>query len=347
MIGKRNAIIITGLARCLSFNKKDLLRICGLYDVFFVTNKNENTDNSLLKKMKSVYYIDDNDYTSMMEQHLLSIPEGNKILQWQKLKVGKEIIIAYERKKNIKYDTILKLRTDLKINQKIEFPDCKENTIYMNSDYYFCAKRDVFFQACDFFDRVSSYYNNFKYLPVNTVENILKSDIKCAKFQWLNYPKSSNINKLKVKDLSVEKITETFISHTEEEIESFNFRSYYRGIIFPSEPAFLHYLLTSGITVKELDRFNFHLLKNRSGLIANILDKIYDSFFVKNFDLSKYNLNNEHADFFKNLSLSYENYDVEKSFNLMLIANRIRPKGPFINKKIDELREKLNEKTNN
>lgn len=334
------AIIITGLPRCLAFNKNEILKLCKKYDVFFITNRTLDVESSILANMKSVIYIDDIDYESKLEQHLISIPEGKKILQWQKLKLGKEIIRDYENKNNVKYKLILKLRTDLKFNDDIEISNCDNNTVYMKSDYYFYAKRDVFFKVCDFFDRVNYYYNNFGYVPIYNTNSIINSDIKCAKFQWLNYPDTSDIKKLKTNELCIEKIHEAFHSNKEKNDVSFNFRERHKEIIFPSEAAFLHYLLSSGITVKKINNFNFSLLKHRRNSISNILDKIYDINFIQRLKPSDHGLTNKHADFFKNLALSYVDFDTEKSFNLMLLAKRIRPNGPFINKKLKELRGK-------
>jgi len=208
------------------------------------------------------------------QNFLLNLKEGSKILQWQKLFIAKKMIIKYEEVNDIKYDLIYKIRTDLVFEGNFNLDFDKHlhatKTLFMNSDYYFGGCAHVMKKVCDFYIFIlNNYYNrNNIYQPLN-FELIKDSDFAAAKFEWLKYPKKIAFKKSNFKDMyKVLKQGINFSNQSESE-PFIVFRNNYEKIIFPSEPAFLHYVLSLGLNVQKIQDKLLNLHPERKDLVGN------------------------------------------------------------------------------
>lgn len=279
----KNAIVITGLLRLLGFNREYFHELSKNNILFFITNKSESENNKYIPKDNAyIYYVEDYEVESTLQEKYLSLDEGSKILQWQKLDLGVKLLLKKEQELGVKFSHIFKLRTDLDFHNNHEFihSNLKENTLYMNSDYYFGGERDVFLKASLFYKSFERYYENYHFNPF-LVTNIEECDYDCAKFKWLCFPVIIKKKYNKFEDLAKNEF------HKENKIfenndKGFSFRKDHKKIKFPSEVAFLHFLLNQNIILKNFsapkmtlldfrENNNFHFINHKSKEIKNHL----------------------------------------------------------------------------
>lgn len=364
---KRTAVVIPGLLRNAEENEYIFKMLSEETDVFICTSKEHICDVKFMGNYKKLIYIEDNTFFFDMQKQLLSLPEGKKLLQWQKLHICADLLENYEKENGIKYDYILKLRTDLNFNRTFSVKDMinleiDDKTIYMNSDITFLSTRKVFSKIKGFlYFALSNLYNKPNVFQPLNLMNIEKCDFTAAKFKWLNYPYSLVGNVKNEQELYLEiknkKHEISKIEYGKEDV--FNLRDGFENIYFPSEPAFLYYVLHNNLIVKKIKNMELELKSHR-----NFNWKINDWKSVKPNDFINFiQENNENynllfkalekgktinfpdkaADFFRIKAKRYENVNLKLSILMMEYASMIRPKGTLINDKLIEYREKLSD----
>jgi len=184
-----NAVVFTGQLRCIQNNFEHIRKLSQHFNIFFCTSLNGTSELDLLTatKLGKLIFIDKNDECSKEEVKLLSLNEGVKILQWQKLFHAFNIL-----KKDYAFDNIIKLRTD------IDFSSCvieelishkfTASTIYMYSDICFAGKWNDMYILSKFYSHFTDYYENHQ--SVTSFDNFVDHDFSAAKFLWLHYPLS-------------------------------------------------------------------------------------------------------------------------------------------------------------
>jgi len=189
---------------------------------------------------------------------LLKINDGRKLLQWQKLKIGYQLIEKYTKQNNIEYENFFKIRSDVLYgDEMLHNLKIDNNYFYMNTDYCFGAKYKNFSIVSDFFiEAQKNFYNNFKYFNLN-LSNLELCDIYAARFFWLKYPYEIICRPQPPKNLEefINRIFENKNLITKAKTNKFKIycpRKNWEDIIFPSEPSFLHFLLNKNFIIKRL-----------------------------------------------------------------------------------------------
>jgi hypothetical protein len=271
----RTAVIITGQLRSLDENKKYLNEIAIFFDVFICTSKGGSENLEKLENVKQVFFIDDNVKENEEERSNLSIEEGSKLLQWQKLRYVVKKIENYERENNFQYKQFIKLRTDLLFTDAF-IEDIKnfkgnDNTIYMFTDLYFAAKRNEFFVLSSFYEHRELYYNNFLLDSVDLTD-FHKHDLAAAKFLWLQY-ESLIFEKIIFFIKNREEFKDEYEVAFLEQLEHFKLikksplkmcsRPNWDSLLFASEALFLHFILSKKFIVQPLTNTHVTLHDNR------------------------------------------------------------------------------------
>jgi hypothetical protein len=317
-MSNRTAVIITGQLRSIDENKKHLDAIALLFDVFICISRDSTKDLGKLENVKQVFFIDDNAKESEEERRSLSITEGSKLLQWQKLGYAVKKIANYEEQKNFQYDQFIKLRSDLLFTgdfiEDIKNFKANDNTIYMFTDLYFAAKRKEFFILSSFYEYRKLYYNNFLLDSIN-LTNFYKHDLSSAKFLWLQYESSifeKIIYFIKNRDKYNEKFSRSFVGELEH-LKLVNkidlkmcTRPKWDSILFASESLFLHFILSNKLIVQPLTKTPVTIFNNR--------------FFDVKLFLSNYNSMN-----YRSINCSLNTIDTKKrmlSFKEMCLLGR-------------------------
>lgn len=290
----KDAIIVTGLLRLFGFNREYFHELSKKSTLFFITNKSESENIKFMpKKNTFIYYIEDYAQELSLQEKYLSLDEGTKILQWQKLDLGLKLLLEKEKELGIKYNRIFKIRTDLDFHKNYDLTKltCKKNTLYMNSDYYFGGERDVFIKASSFYEHLQEYYENYNFKPFS-MRHIEKCDYDCAKFKWLFFPESIRNKYSKFEDLAKHEFHKDNISFKKID-KGFSFRKNYKKIKFPSEVAFLHFLLNKNLILKNFEFQKLTLLEFRENKeldFINYNNDEMDNIFKRNVEAKKLTL---------------------------------------------------------
>ncbi|WP_341938855.1 hypothetical protein [Marinimicrobium sp. C2-29] len=363
IMGSKNCILITGILRNAFLNENIFKEISKRYDVFVVTSTDSAEDVKYLGRVKNVYYVEDDPLQLKIQNDLLQLREGFKYLQWQKLLLGYFLIDEWKNKNHVEYNKVIKLRTDLSFDSVenalerlvsiVEDDVClnKEKCIAMNTDLYFSFDYKFFDIVSAFFiASLSNYYASFSFQSFKGCRSFHEMDFSAAKFLWLKLPRVVVGNLFKEAD-----VYNALLKH-DDQLKGFNgqsevscIRSNYKHILFPSEVAFLHYLLVSGFVVKSFKhRFSLSSLRNLSKKDIQALqfcknnlhdEKVLQS-FLSSVDFSL--LPDDQADFFRDTSITAEHSGTIKvAYLLMKIANKIRPHGPYILEKLSEYQKRL------
>lgn len=345
------AIIISGLLRLAKENTLILKDLAERYDVFVCTSLEDKNKTQYLGDIKAVEYIEEDCYMKELQNNLLEIPEGPKLLQWHKLSRAFSILEAYEAKNNIEYDCVYKIRTDLKFNYQFKLNVAEHfsthRTMYMNSDIYFGGNRKVMKIASSFFLKALVFYcNNAKFNEFD-LRLLQSSELAAGKFEWLDYPLElatgfecffefwKYITKKGIKDLCI----------NSKEVK--NFRPNHESIFFPSEAAFLNYLLVEGINVKKIHDKPFRIDENRK---FNSLEEDTYKFLQEHFEKCNYkkmieiysncsSLSDKAADLYRDAALKVFPGNHTQGLELITIANNVRPHGPYIKRLKHEFEE--------
>ncbi len=278
------AFIITGLLRKVDENIKFLNFISDNFDLFICTSKENEKDLELFNDVKDYFLVEDDIKEKATQKFLLNVKEGSKILQWHKLFIAKKMLIEYEDVHDMKYDLIYKIRTDLSFEENLNLDFDKHlhltKTLFMSTDHYFGGCSEVMKKVCDFYIFIlTNYYNcNNTYQPLN-FELIKNCDFAAAKFEWLKYPKKLASKKANFKEMKKALKKGVIFPNQSENEPSINFRNNHRKIFFPSEPAFLHYVLSLGFNVRKIEDNLLNLNPERKSFsgdtkIKNLIAKV-------------------------------------------------------------------------
>ena len=339
----KKAIIISGLLRLFEDNYRFLNLISKTYDVFVCTSSSDKEKLEKLDNVKGVKFIETDTYLNNEQNMLLELPEGTKILQWQKLLVAYSLLQKYEFENGFKYDCVYKIRTDLVFDENFEFDNSlhykNENVVYMNSDIYFGGHRNAM-EICSkfFFYSLSFFYNSTKYFPFDI--NLLKySDLAAGKFAWLNYPIEIRGEHIHFDDFigDIESLTRSSLPFSG---DTFNFRESSSKIIFPSEPAFLNYILANNYAVRSIHKFPYRIDENRhlNVQISDDYEDILGAYKRSDFELLILMYKNGKAkddrcaDIFRDAALKIFKENHALGLTLISCALSIRPGGPYIRK---------------
>ena len=151
------------------------------------------------------------------------------------------------------YDVIVKTRTDLDLDidsiyNFLKTKEVKENTLYAMKDFIWYGTYDTIMKT-DFFDYIMFYANrSTHYFPI-PYDLILKCDLKCMEFQWLNWDKNIDLNN--IKDDIVQK-RDMLDKRNVDTIKISTHCINEQDIPFKSEKFFLQYLLSRNIVLKKL-----------------------------------------------------------------------------------------------
>lgn len=194
------AVLITGQLR---FNNeqilKDFKKILTNFDIYISTYESFKREANYLTDKNNILYVDEK---LQMQRHKYQWFHLNNLLKTFKNEL-------------LEYYSIIRLRTDIKTNLKIEnLLNLNEKTFYIKSDWVFYAKTKHFYFCLEnFYEELSTIYNIPKdtYIPIN-YENICLSDFvnSCVKWTFLTMPKSlhtydyDRLKKIKIKTLSKE-----------------------------------------------------------------------------------------------------------------------------------------------
>jgi len=254
-----DAIIFTGLLRCIQVNLDYISMLKDRFDIYFCVSGSDSSLEELKLAMSvgSVIDLDESQDDLLEQKRLLDLSEGVKLLQWQKLKV------AAERIGNLnEYERIFKFRTDIEFNDalisEIINLEIGNNEVFMFSDLAFGCMSKVFITISNFYEGRETYYGKFPMFL--DVRSLSKHDHTAAKFHWLYYP------------LSIEKYVHDYLSNKGidkedayiklvREAARFERKSFLKEpafsrqknsetILFSSEGAFLHFLLSKDLIVK-------------------------------------------------------------------------------------------------
>ena len=186
---KKNAVIITGRLDFTETSKAALTELHSIADVFVATDS-DSVDKAVLLKPVKISFPEQDTNDAIVLKLLEILPEGEKVIQWYRLKSAWRAVEYFENIKKKKYEAVFKLRTDLNYEHVDFFSEpFKANEIYCFSDICFGGCRESFKGAVSFFDNFHKFYDeDSTYFKINP-EQILKCDLSAAKFQWLRYPK--------------------------------------------------------------------------------------------------------------------------------------------------------------
>lgn len=274
---KKIAVIVSGLLRLSRENEAVLRAIGEKYDVFVCTSRQHEPFVPHLGTVKSVRFVEDDAFQAQFERELMAIPEGVKLLQWQKLYLAYEDVLKAEASQNRRYDAIFKIRTDFLYNFPLELPAATsaDNILYMQGDLIFGGAREAFSRVADFiFPAMLIYYGNPRYLKIN-LRHIKECDLEAARFLHLKWPTSIFQRawpmRLFRRKFSNDEMKRMILQHADEisQIEDGQSGFYARKEIwrsrkFRSQSSFLHYVLSKDIIVKSISPNRFRLSTERT-----------------------------------------------------------------------------------
>ena len=255
---KKGCILIIGQLRFHLLNKIFFENHKKDFDFFAVVDSNSEEKLNDLSFIKDSFIVEKNLKELNNQKKLLKIKDGHKLLQWQKLKIGYQLIEKYTKKNNIEYENFFKIRSDIFYeNEMLHNLKINNNYFYMNTDYCFGSiYKNLSIISNFYLEAQKDFHNNFKYFNLN-LSNLDLCDIDAARFYWLKYPYEIICKPQPPKNLKelTSKIFEYKNLITKAETNKFKIycaRKNWKNIIFPSEPSFLHFLLNKKFIVKRL-----------------------------------------------------------------------------------------------
>lgn len=262
----RIAIIVSGKTRCIDRTLALFSGWAESADLFVVTNRADDPGQQVLLDIsKSWKFVEDDSELVGEEAALLTHPEGGKAAQWLKLAEAWRLLEAYEEEQGFRYDAVYKLRTDLHYVPGARLDHVRHlaspDEIFMESDLVFGGSRKAFAYAAAFYSRLNHYWGDqlaFKPIPIALM---LASDPNAGRFHWFNYPKAmfpdltrwDDEHSFRAELAARADELETYNRDPGKVLDCFNGRGEaFRELVFPSEPAFAHHLLTSGLSCQRM-----------------------------------------------------------------------------------------------
>jgi hypothetical protein len=187
------------------------------YDTFIYTNKRYKDKIKFFKNVKCIDFVEDNHEDINEELKIKNLELPSNIFQYFKLKKCFSLLEKYSNKNNIKYDCIIRIRSDIcksayklyssnkekycwtmktEMNRPFWVPNIiEENVVYAKTDQFYMGNYDTMKKISNLYDYIFKYYGvkkNTEYWKLN-YETISKSDMNSVRFDMLVYP--SIINK--------------------------------------------------------------------------------------------------------------------------------------------------------
>ena len=235
--------IFTGEPRLIDKNKSYLLDTLSKGDVYVVSD--ESMDWPIIDGIKYFFCRDYPEYRER-ERYVRDVLRCAPLLQWLKIEF-------FLQKVNLdSYDIVIKLRTDVvfPIVLKTSF---EPNTLYLNSDYVFGGRADCFKVISGFFTwAIDNYYDNHGFVSLD-LSKINDCHMDAGKFHWLKLPRFMVFfsYRKRITNLFI-KLFSKKITNCRKSDSAFVTRRSWKTWKFMSEPAFLHYILNTGFTVKKI-----------------------------------------------------------------------------------------------
>jgi|TARA_B100002003_G_C13978231_1_gene473175 hypothetical protein len=238
------AVLIPGELRAV-YNVKNLYNGC---DVFIHSDK-KFLDTIPCHKFQVFNEEDEKLSKKYLDNHIVNF---HRIVQWFRYR---------ELLKNdfSDYDIVVKTRTDLgcSIDTLMGFLKDKkveDNTLYMRSDWMWYGTPEIILKTDFYRHIIFCVHGDRKYFQLD-YDTILKSELDCARFAWLNYPKQY-INNWKTIREDIEKNIDRLKGIKSNSIGPDEIYTEFPIEIstpFPSEKFFLMYLINQGIVCKTVD----------------------------------------------------------------------------------------------
>ena len=248
------AVLIPGHPRVV-YNVKNLYNGC---DVFIHSDK-EFLDIIPCHKFR-VFNEEDK---KLSKKYLDNTEENfNRIVQWFRYR---------ELLKNdfSDYDIVVRTRTDLNcsIDTLMDFLKDKkieDNTLYVRNDWMWYGTPEIILKTDLYGDIIFYIGGDRKYFQLD-YDTILKSDLDCANFAWLNFPKEYISNRKTIKE-DIEKNIDSLRGMKSNSIGTDKIYTEFPIAFsspFPSEKIFLMHLLNQKIVCKNVG-FRVWVDHNRS-----------------------------------------------------------------------------------
>lgn len=183
---------------------------------------------------------------------------------------------------------------------------------------------------------LSHYYNRntFNYFDLNLLS---QCDRAAGKFEWLNLP-SEVCQNYKTFDEFWHSIKQVFFETKTLSLTAFNYRENSAQIVFPSEPAFLNFVLANNLAVKVISKDFLRIRPDRKQEETN--DSKFNNLLLL-FEKKDFNnmliLSESHsfshpkaADIFRDAALECFEYDNRLGLRLITQSLELRPNGPYI-----------------
>eukprot|EP00928_Gymnodinium_smaydae_P074680 TRINITY_DN57708_c0_g1_i1.p1 TRINITY_DN57708_c0_g1~~TRINITY_DN57708_c0_g1_i1.p1 ORF type:complete len:411 (+),score=45.09 TRINITY_DN57708_c0_g1_i1:252-1484(+) len=152
-----------------------------------------------LRHLQAISFVDLSSEAAAAEKEFVdritngsSIESGNSWRQFFKLARAYELMQRFEISNGLRFDVVLKTRTDVILSPPVALSDFQElhsNVVYAVSDAVFLCNRDVASQLLDdILGRMVSFAGTDLDLLPLSVEQLIGSDLEDVDFFLLNYP---------------------------------------------------------------------------------------------------------------------------------------------------------------
>jgi hypothetical protein len=340
-MNNRIAVLVTGLLRNIELTLDWFNGLPDNVDVFIVTNDKYRQELLKFNNLKSSFIIEDCIFQKDLETQLLKKPEGSKILQWQKFKLGMLKIKEEQDKSKFKYSTVYKVRSDLE-SLDIDIIEVKGQVIKMNTDLVFAGSFNVMMKLSDFYlDSLLNYYNRSDEYFVLDFDVIAEANLSAGKFEWLKFPKSIFKELRKVDDIK------QIIKNNQSKLKKIGsiknqdivcLRENYKSIIYPSEVIFLHFVMSLKLKILPISP---NIALNKSRLLNEQGIESYVKNIIRFDDLSLYPELLSQPVKIRDIAIFLESKNLSLALELMEFAHQIAPERLYIRQKMLEYRQKL------
>lgn len=266
------AILIPGLLRMAEENREVLTKIAQDFDVFVFTAQSHARFLPHLGPVKAVGYVEDDPLQVDLERSLLAVPEGVKLLQWQKLHAAWHLMKAEEVRRGRPYARVYKTRTDFTYDFPFDLPaELPGAVMQMQGDLIFGGRRETVEKVVDFiFAAMVSYYGNRDYQAINA-RNLHLCDNQAGRFFHLKWPRDIFRKPLFGTSLAKAEMWEAILKRADYisgleagKAEPYFKKNSWKNRKFRSQSSFLHYVLSKDIVVKSLSEKRYKLVANRT-----------------------------------------------------------------------------------
>jgi hypothetical protein len=260
---KPNAFLITGQLRLGCGHSGFWERFCEDNDVFVVTDRQSRKNLKYFSKAKGIKIVEDETKHIREQEELLALEEGAKLLQWQKLRIGYDLIQTHQSTVGVLYKYITKIRTDILPIHSIEsfLRPLKLDHVTMHRDFCFCAENSAFSRIAGFLQEADRYHSNKLPIKDGFQYKLRECDRKAAPFKWIKYSRCL-VSRLPwpIFWIMIRLLPFTYRSSSSD-VKCY--REGWNSIAFPCEAAFLTFLLEEGFVIKKIIDADLSLCSQR------------------------------------------------------------------------------------